>query len=303
MDIRHLRYFITIVNEGNISNAAKALNMSQPPLSTQIRLLEEELGCALFDRNTRHIQLTGAGEILYERAKAILELLSDTRTELNDYKKGLSGTIRIGIVSSVGSTAFTRWIMDFHNQYPDIRYALTEGNTYDLVGRTRSSQIDLALVRTPFSAPDLAFVPLKEEKLVAIGQEGFFRDRSAQDIVLEDLAAAPLIIYRRWETILRSTFQAEALSPDFICINDDARTTVYLAGAGLGMGIVPASVIPLAFPAPAMVKPVLSPALTTGISMIYRKEAYLPAVARLLIDFLIRQSQIGSTVPGIYHKF
>ena len=146
MDIRHLRYFITIVNEGNISNAAKALNMSQPPLSTQIRLLEEELGCALFDRNTRHIQLTGAGEILYERAKTILELLSDTRTELNDYKKGLSGTIRIGIVSSVGSTAFTRWIMEFHNQYPDIRYALTEGNTYDLVGRTRSSQIDLALV-------------------------------------------------------------------------------------------------------------------------------------------------------------
>lgn len=285
MDIRQLRYFTTIVQEGNISNAAKALNMSQPPLSTQIRLLEEELGCGLFDRNTRHIRLTGAGEILYERANAILDLLSDTRTELNDYKKGLSGTIRIGIVSSVGSTDFTRWIMDFHARYPDIRYALTEGNTYDLVGRTRSSQIDLALVRTPFSAPDLAFVPLKEETLVAIGRDSFYRPPFSPEISLQELAHAPLITYRRWETILRNAFQTEGVSPDFICINDDARTTVYLAGAGLGVGIVPASVVPLAFPAPVTIRPVSNTSLATGISMTYRKEAYLPAVARLFIDF------------------
>ena len=285
MDIRQLRYFITVVNEGNISNAARALNMSQPPLSTQIRQLEEELGCALFDRNTRHIQLTDAGRLLYDRANTILDFLSTTQSELNDYKNGLSGTIRIGVVSSVSSTLFADWILRFHDDYPSIRFALMEGDTYDLIGKTRSRQIDLALVRTPFSAPDLASILLKNERLVALGQKKFFQNSQTAVLSLEELAALPLITYRRWENILKSEFQAKTSEPNFICINDDARTTVYLAGAGLGVGIVPASVAPLAFLGQVEVRAIGNLPLTTGISLVYRRDAYLSSVARLFIEF------------------
>ena len=74
MDIRKLQYFTAIVDEGSITGAAKRLHMSQPPLSTQMKLLEEELGVILFDRGSRNIQLTDAGKLLYNRAHAILEL-------------------------------------------------------------------------------------------------------------------------------------------------------------------------------------------------------------------------------------
>jgi len=290
MEIRQLRYFITVVNEGNISNAARALNMSQPPLSTQIRQLEEELGCALFDRNTRHIQLTDAGRLLYERANTILDFLSTTQSELNDYKNGLSGTIRIGVVSSIGSTLFTDWIIRFHERYPSIRFALVEEDTYGLIAKTRSRQIDLALVRTPFSAPDLSSILLKNERMAALGQPKFFRDARTGDISLEELAALPLITYRRWEGILKSEFQAKGLEPNFICINDDARTTVYLAAAGLGVGIAPASVVSLSDPGGVTVRTIRDLPLTTGICLVYRRDAYLSSIARLFTEFAQKEA-------------
>ena len=79
MDLKRLYYFVTVVNEGNISHAAKKLHMSQPPLSTQMRLLEKELSCTLFERGSRQIRLTEAGKLLYERALTMLELSNQTK--------------------------------------------------------------------------------------------------------------------------------------------------------------------------------------------------------------------------------
>lgn len=81
MELRQLSYFTTIVNEGNISQAAKKLNISQPPLSHQMKLLEEELGVTLFERGSRRIRLTPAGKTFYDRALAILDLSQAARTE------------------------------------------------------------------------------------------------------------------------------------------------------------------------------------------------------------------------------
>ena len=100
MELRQLSYFTTIVNEGNISQAAKKLNISQPPLSHQMKLLEAELGVTLFERGSRRIRLTPAGKTFYDRALAILDLSQAARTELTAQKQEIQGVVRLGIISS-----------------------------------------------------------------------------------------------------------------------------------------------------------------------------------------------------------
>lgn len=98
MDLRSLKYFVVVAQELNITRAAEKLNMSQPPLSNQIKALEEELGVTLFIRGKRHLQLTEAGSLLLRRANQVLELTDKTRQELREMQDGLSGTISIGMV-------------------------------------------------------------------------------------------------------------------------------------------------------------------------------------------------------------
>ena len=118
MDLKQLEYFVTVINEGTISSAARKLNLSQPPLSAQMKSLEQEIGSQLFFRGPRQIELTEAGRILYERSKDILDLSSRTLQELSDYRKGKSGVLRIGIVSSAHDLMAQRAFRPFHEQFP-----------------------------------------------------------------------------------------------------------------------------------------------------------------------------------------
>ena len=151
MDLKQLGYFVTVAREGSISAAARKLYLSQPPLSAQMKTLERELGCVLFERGSRKIQLTQAGRLLYDRAVALLEMSEMTRREMLDYRQGSEGTLRLGVVSSVGSTLLRRWVIRFCTGHPKIHYELFEANTYELLEELRAGLLDLAIVRSPFS--------------------------------------------------------------------------------------------------------------------------------------------------------
>jgi DNA-binding transcriptional LysR family regulator len=96
MDIRQLKYFMAIVEEGQISRAAKRLHMAQPPLSLQLKMLEENLGVQLIERTTKSLRLTEAGHALYQRAEQILGLVDTTTKEIREFDQGLRGTLGIG---------------------------------------------------------------------------------------------------------------------------------------------------------------------------------------------------------------
>src|SRR3954469_10654504 len=98
MDIRRIKYFVSIVEEGQISLAAKKLNMAQPPLSQQLKLFEEELNTKLFERHTRKLILTEEGKFLYEKSLEILEMMKKTEQELKEISNGIAGTLSIGII-------------------------------------------------------------------------------------------------------------------------------------------------------------------------------------------------------------
>ena len=236
MELKQLQYFVTVVQEGNISKAAVRLNLTQPPLSTQLKSLESELGVTLFERGSRKIELTQEGKILYERALSILELTELSKKELLDSMSGALGTLRIGVVSSVVDRFLYHLIPNFHLQYKDIKYELFEGNTYEQIEKLRNNLIELAIVRTPYEAEGVASLVLKKECMMAFGHQKFFE---STDLV--SLLQKPLILYRRWEKVVVDACHAYGITPTIFCMNDDARTTVSLAHAGYGIGIIPES--------------------------------------------------------------
>ena len=175
MDFHQLQYFVAIAESGSITAAAKKLFLSQPPLSMQMKRLEKELGCVLFLRGAREVQLTEAGKLLYTRAKSMLELRRITEEELAVCSEQTSGTIRLGVISSVGCSLLPQWLKSFHLQYPQIRFSLYESDTYQILEKLHQDRVELALVRSPFSAEGIQKVPLQTESLIAVASFVLFR--------------------------------------------------------------------------------------------------------------------------------
>ena len=293
MEIRQLRYFAAVVEEGTVTGAARRLNMTQPPLTAQLHNLENELGCRLFTHEGRRLRLTEAGRTLYERTCSILGLCDATVAEMGDFHTGTAGTLRLGVVSSVQATLFPKWLKDFADQYPRVQYDLHSANTYQLLEQLHGGQLDLAIVRTPFSAPDLEIRVLSKESLVAVAMSGWFSDIPESSVSIAQLVSRPLILYRRWETIIRTRFEEIGCTPEIRCCNDDAQTTLALARTGLGIGLLPSSALPDDYPgtenktpASLQVRSFIDPSFSTEIAIACRSRQRLSSAARLFWEFL-----------------
>ena len=303
MDLKQLRYFTAVVEQGSVSAAARVLFMSQPPLSTQIRQLEEELGCRLFDRDGHKLTLTGAGKLLYERAEGLLEMAESMEKELRDFKEGATGTLRLGAVSSICSADLPGWLRAFHQDYPGIRFELSEQNTYQLLDQLRSHRIDVAIIRTPFSPDGLEYQILRPERMMAVGKREIFMQALAekyessgglpQALQVADLAPLPLMIYRRWEAPLSELMRGEGLVPGFSCVCDDARTVAALAQSGMGIGVIPDSSTGLATGEDICRIEIASPSFRSSIVAAVCRGAYVSSVARLFLSYLPSENGDG----------
>ncbi len=286
MELRQLLYFVTVVEEGTISAAARKLNISQPPLSTQIRQLEEEFHITLFERGARTITLTDAGLHLYHYAQEMLELSETAGEDLRALRSGRAGDLRIGVISSLASDVFFYTVRDFHRENPAVIFRLTEANTYQLLEQLRKGKVELAVMRTPYSGKDLERKILSEDTLVAAGRPEDFRGLSSlhQGIYLRDLPDRPLILYRRWEKLIRETMESEGIDPQVSCLNDDARTSLQWAQAGLGIALVPLSVMEL-FPQ-LVFAPLKEDKLKSALCLVRRKNHELTQSARKFWDMI-----------------
>lgn len=297
MDIRQLLYFTTIAEEGSISAAAKKLHLSQPPLSYQMKLLEEELHLPLIERSARGIALTEAGRVLYKRAQGILELSELTRKEMLAMASGFTGTLHIGTVSSSGASLLGWRIPAFHQKYPQIGFAIHEGNTFELMEMLESGLIELAIVRTPFHSDQLNCLYLSPEPMIAAGAASFFPAGmpSGQSISLELLGHTPVILYRRFEKILLSLCEQKGITPQVFCIADDARTTLMWAEAGLGVAVVPQSAYRI-MPHHNMVYGELSEEdLHTRIAAVCKKGCSLSWAAQQFLEIFAQQPPSAQT--------
>lgn len=150
MDIRLLKYFLTVVEEGSITRAAQKLHMAQPPLSKQMKQLEEELGVVLFIRGKKNIQLTEAGVFLKNRGEEIISSLELAKRQLEEYKNGCKGHIIVGAVEAVAIHYLPEMIREFNQKYPNIIFEIWCGSTDDILNRLDRGIIDIGFLRNPF---------------------------------------------------------------------------------------------------------------------------------------------------------
>lgn len=163
MELRHLRYFVTIAEEQSFTRAAERLWVAQPGLSTQIRRLEEELGVKLFERHTRGVDLTDAGRVFLERARAALAAADDARASVSDLESGLVGTIRLGLATGARSQLVPLLLERFGASRPDVEITVIESHGGTLLRDLRDGRLDALIAPSAFGSPELHRISLGTE--------------------------------------------------------------------------------------------------------------------------------------------
>ena len=285
MNLKQMRYFLTIADEGSISRAARVLHITQPPLSQQLQQLEEELRVRLFVRGARSMTLTDAGRLLYQHAQNILELSDRAIKDLQQFEDDGRGSLRIGMVSSSEVPYVLERIRPFREKYPRMEFQLYEGNTYQLLDWMKEDRVELAFVRTPFAEDGFECLFLEEETMAAVGRQEFFREGQPGEITMGELAQMPLIIYRRWETILNNSFREAGFPvPEYFCVCDDMRTSLAWAKCGFGTAVVPASSCDGADAAGLVVSRLADAGVKTRLTLIRRKDRPLSRGAENFLE-------------------
>ena len=242
MDLRTLRYFVTVAEELNITKAADKLSMSQPPLSFQMKALEKELETELFIRGKRHLQLTESGRLLYRHAKEILNLAEKTSSEIRSMSNGISGTISIGLVEGSAPNIAASWIAEFMKRYPGISFKIMDGNSDELIEKLRSGLVNLAVITSPCDQTLLNSFKVGQEKMHAfMSSENPLAKKPGNTICLSDLKDQPLIVPSRQAIVdmIYKWFKEIKAEPKIVCKMDNYLDVAALAGKNIGISIFP----------------------------------------------------------------
>jgi DNA-binding transcriptional LysR family regulator len=163
MELRHLRYFVAIAEEKSFTRAAERLWIAQPGLSTQIRRLEAELGVQLFIRHTRGVELTGAGQIFLERARATLSAAEEARATGRDLESGVVGSVRLGVATPARWDLVPGLLDSFAADRPDVEVTVLESGAGTLARDLRDGRLDAVLAPSVCGSPELSRVQLGRE--------------------------------------------------------------------------------------------------------------------------------------------
>lgn len=242
MELRTLHYFTVVAQELNITRAAEKLNMSQPPLSNQIKSLEQELGGQLFIRGKRHLELTEEGALLLRRALQIQELADKTRSEIAGLREGMTGTIYLGMVEGQAPFLAARWIAGFRKEFPLVRYNLWNGSSDDVLDRLRKGLADLAVIAAPYDTEHLdGFTVGREPWAAMLYPEHPLARTEGDAIPLSSLVKEPLIVPSRKSRIesIRRWFGEIGAEPCILCEMSNYMDAVALTSQGIGVSIFP----------------------------------------------------------------
>ena len=283
MDIKQMIYFKTIVEEGTISKAAQTLHMAQPPLSMQLKQLEEELGVTLLKRGHRKVELTQAGKIFYKRSLQMISLNEMTFHEIQDMQNEV---LRVGITSSNSSI-----LPIYLSQNPSLfqfSFRIYEGSTYEIIDLLLSHHIDLGIVRTPFDQSQLDCQPFLSEPMVAVGKSTFLNSKMTH---MSDYQNKPLIIHQRYLSLITDYCLNLHFHPHIQVTCDDSRTSLQWAKAGLGIAIVPQSILSFLYD-PELIHVIIEDeSLKTDLTLVTRQNEILNPSIQSLIELIHQKGE------------
>jgi DNA-binding transcriptional LysR family regulator len=246
MELRHLRYFLTVARTLNFTRAAEELHMAQPPLSRQIRELEAELGVTLFDRQGRQVLLSSAGQVFAERARRIL---ADTDSAIVDSQRaarGDIGRVAVGFFEHIAYTLLPPLLREFQHRYPAVSVELRWFSSAEQIGALNRGDVDLAFVRALPSDAELNSVLLLQERFyVAIAKDHPLAAK--RQISIKDCKELRVINYRKdvapdYHATINQLCGAAGFSPSASFEAGQIYASLGLVSAGFGVTLVPASV-------------------------------------------------------------
>jgi len=300
MELRHLRYFVALAEELHFSRAAERLGISQPPLSQQIRALEEELGARLFERTSRAVALTEAGRLFLGEARATLEQADRARLVAARAQRGEIGELTVGIFpSALLVDPVARAILGFRRRHPGVRLVLRERAVHAAVRDLAGGALEIAFLRHT-TRPDVPagfqLTEMMREPMVLVLHRDHPLTRSRGPVPLEALSAEPFVHFSpRSDSALHEHVAALCATAGFAPrIEQEANqngSILALIGNGIGVSILPRSLCRLSLPE-LRVRPLASPAAVSRVWMAHRRRGGGPLL-RILAD--LAASEAGGT--------
>ncbi|WP_432378239.1 LysR substrate-binding domain-containing protein [Duganella sp. P38] len=241
-EISQLRCFVAVAEELHFSRAAERLNMTQPPLSRQIQLLEHNVGAQLLDRSSRVVRLTAAGKAFLPEAARILRLSEEAGLMARRVARGEQGSLAIGFTSASGYTLLPEVVRRLRERTPSIALTLKELVSTSQVEALNAGQLDMALMRSHVLQSDLISLPIKTEGMLLAVPEGE-ADTWPEQPTLACLHQRHFIMYSPYEArpfyqMLSARFEREGVVPDVVEHIGQVHTMLALVSAGIGAALV-----------------------------------------------------------------
>lgn len=247
IDLRLLRYFVAVTEEGNFHRAAERLHIAQPPLSRAIQQLEVDVGSPLLDRTTRPLRLTPVGKLLYSQALQMLARMEDLQTMVRAAATSKRRRLVLGFVASTIYARLPELIREFRKAARDVELVLVESTTLDQIAALKDGRIDIGFGRIRFEDPAVRRIILRHERLIAAFPMDHPLARQEGPVSLKELADEPQILYPRsprpsYADQVISLFRDHAVEPRIVHEARELQIAIGLVAAEEGMAIVPESV-------------------------------------------------------------
>lgn len=241
-----LECFVAVAEELHFGAAAGRLQMTQPPLSRQIQLLERELGTLLFSRTSRKVALTPAGAALLPGARRLLDLSAKTATDVRRVAGGASGAITIGYTAMAAQSTLPTLMRRIKEEMPQVTVILRELFSADQMDELLKGTIDLGLLRPLVARTGIAMRPLVSEPLLAAVPDSHPLALSGEPVPLRRLAREPFLMYspsvaRYFHDLVLTLFVTAKVQPEIVHYAGQVQTLLSFVHAGLGVALVPAS--------------------------------------------------------------
>jgi DNA-binding transcriptional LysR family regulator len=303
MELRHLRYFIAVADELSFSRAAERLQMAQPPLSQQIQALEMELGVRLFDRKSRPLQITQAGQVFLAEARITIENLAQAVTTTQLVHQGELGYLKVGFTSSMANGILPTIMCAFQQQYPSVKLILCEKNCNVQIQGLRDRDTDIAFVYQDyksFESHDLDVLQVSQEPLVVVLPEKH-QLTNKSEISIADLANEELVmplsnVVSDLAKQIEYLFAQAGLKPK---VSQQALFMVTILGlvaGGMGISILPASVQNLQRQG-VIYRPIREKTTTNQLIAVWRQDDSSPILQQFL-DVTKAVSQLPSSTSS-----
>lgn len=291
MEIRQLEYFLVLCNELHFTRAAEKLNISQPTLSHQIKVLENELGIPLFDRLGKKIAITDAGKILHEQCTHIFRAIDNTSNQIIELKELKAGKLVIGALPGELTNLVSDYLLDYHLEYPDLQICINSSD--DLLKQFKDNKIDFAISYKQeyfdYEEEQLQIIPLFTEELLFVAHNDHPL-LASKKIALQDVLELSLILFptiHQCRKVIDSAARKEKLHVKPKIETASVQAIFNLVEQNVGATIISKTLCNLYKTNTICERPIYAPPLTREIVLLYRKDKFINFAAKAFIRLMV----------------